>query len=467
MKQLLVATILSLMAINAQASLKNEILYFVMLDRFVDGDQTNNLDVNVAHDLTFHGGDLKGLGEQLDYIHELGATAVWLTPINRQIDGFVDNEYGEFYAHHGYWAEDLYSIDPRFGSEADLKALVDKAHRLDMKVILDVVYNHLGYGADFVEANPHWFRVGDQCGGDAITTCLSGLPDMKTELPEVREYLFDAHLGLAKRTGLDGFRLDTVKHIGHEFWQEHAIKAKARLGDDFILIGEIWGADKISARKYFEQEELDGVFDFVFRDRTIGFLNGIGSAKRYGRYLSKRHLVKDGHFLAPFLSNHDMPTLLAMLGGDKERYLIAATVLFSMEGMPTITWGEEYARQGKAWPKNRDNMYWENSELLPGASWDADLAVRDKFKQLIALRKSNQDLTSSVNELVYSTKHSVALKRGDNTLLVVNRSEAAVGWPTELGDADSWEVQYSSSISKVDLSQLAGAREARIYFQKD
>lgn len=244
---------------SVKAAWTDEILYFVMLDRFADGDNANNTGVDLGNKLAFHGCDLRGLTEHLDYIQELGATAIWLTPINQQIDGFVENEYSNFYAHHGYWTENFYRIDPRFGSEADLKALVERAHGLGMKVILDVVYNHVGYDADFVDSHGHWVRWGEQCGVDAVTQCLSGLPDLRTELPEVRDYLFEAHMGLAKRTGVDGFRLDTVKHISHDFWQQHRQASRARLGDEFTLLGEIWGADKRSARRYFEEDKLDGV----------------------------------------------------------------------------------------------------------------------------------------------------------------------------------------------------------------
>ena len=171
---------------------------------------------------------------------------------------------------------------------------------MDMRIILDVVYNHVGYDADWTRTRPEWLRLDDECGGNAETLCLSGLPDIRTELPKVREYLFDAHIGLAERTGIDGFRLDTVKHISHDFWQEHQAAVRNRLGPEFLLLGEVWGADKYLAEPYFQRNELDAITDFGFRDRTLKFLTGVTTANRYSRYLSKRHTVPEGKITGAF-----------------------------------------------------------------------------------------------------------------------------------------------------------------------
>lgn len=152
-------------AITQASTWKDEILYFVMLDRFADGDFTNNQDVDLNNTLAFHGGNLKGLREHLGEIKELGATAIWITPINQQVTHPISNQGGPFHPHHGYWANDFTQVDPRYGSEQDLKDLVTAAHGLGMKVILDTVYNHVGYGADWEKKKPEWLRTGVQCGG--------------------------------------------------------------------------------------------------------------------------------------------------------------------------------------------------------------------------------------------------------------------------------------------------------------
>ena len=395
----------------------DEVIYFVMLDRFADGVTANNQGVDTADPLAFHGGDLVGLREKLGEIADLGATAIWLTPIVAQIPTTVPSDHGPFAPHHGYWAEDFTRIDPRYGTEADLAALTSAAHARGMRVILDVVYNHVGYGADWTVTHPEWLRQGEDCGGDEITMCLAGLPDLRTELPEVREMLFEAHIGLAERVGLDGFRLDTVKHIPHDFWSAHAQEVRTRLGEDFLLLGEVWDGDKYLAAPYFEKGELDALFDFGFRDRTLKFLTGVEQADRFSRYLAKRHEVGDAGLLAPFLSNHDMPTLLAMLRGDRDRYLMAATLLLTIEGIPTIAWGEEIGRRGGVWPENREDMAWSGGYR--------DETLRDMFKQLIALRQAWPALQESPIEVIRAEKGLLAYRRGD-LVVAINRSDDVV-----------------------------------------
>lgn len=450
------------LALSAQAkSLRDDVIYFVMLDRFADGDLSNNQGVELQSPLAFHGGDLEGLISKLPYIKSLGATAVWLTPINTQIAHDISSEYGEFAPHHGYWANDLASIDPRFGTEQQLAELVQQAHGLGLKVILDVVYNHLGYGADWESSKSEWIRSGSQCGGDEITACLAGLPDLRTELPEVQQYLFSTHLQLAKRVGLDGFRLDTVKHIDHQFWQEHRRMANEILGEEFILLGEIWGADRFSAKEYFKNDEMDAVFEFAFRDKTLDFLNGLSSPKKYARYLVKRHQVGDDYTLSPFLSNHDMPTLMSILRGDNSRYLLAMTILFSIEGAPSITWGEEWGREGGVWPNNRENMYWSD-DTKPNASWHPSQQVWDRFHTLLSLRRELSDLRSDEITPVLTTDDALVLQRGKDTLLVVNRGETALNWSSTKMNGSDWNMAYSS-LNNTDEKLFIGPVEARIY----
>ena len=419
-----------LYALPAQsADWKDEIIYFIMLDRFSDGDQTNNQTVDLDNPIAFHGGDLKGLTDKLDEIVDLGATAIWFTPVVQQVITPIEAEGIPFHGHHGYWAEDFTQLDPRYGTEADLKALVDTAHSKGLKIILDVVYNHVGYGAEWTRTRPEWLRQGDDCAGDAITLCLSGLPDLKTELPAVRDYLFEAHIGLAERVGADGFRLDTYKHITQEFWKDHRAATRERLGEDFFLIGEIWDADKYIARKPFEEDTLDGVLDFSFRDRTMKLLNGVEDTARYARYFTKRHDVPDGYVLAPFLSSHDVPMLLAMLRGDTDKLRIAFALLMFAEGTPVITWGEEIGRRGGLWPDNREDMAWgKNNEQLPGANLPRDEALRADVKSMLSLRKAHTEIRHADVQTVFAGGDVLVLQKG-SVILAVNRGNSGQTMP--------------------------------------
>lgn len=433
----LLISLLTALPAMAATDWRDEIIYFIMLDRFADGDPSNNQTVDTENPLAFHGGDLKGLKDNLDEIADLGATAIWFTPIVEQVMEPVEAEGLPFHGHHGYWAESFTRLDPRFGTEADLKDLVDRAHELGLKVILDVVYNHVGYGAEWTRSRGEWLRQGEECGGDPITLCLSGLPDLKTELPEVRDHLFEAHIGLAERVGADGFRLDTYKHISQEFWQAHRSETRARLGDDFFLIGEIWDADKYIARKPFEEDTLDGVLDFSFRDRTMKLLNGVETPARYARYFTKRHDVPEGHVLAPFLSSHDVPMLLAMLRGDTDKLRLAFALQMFADGTPVITWGEEVGRRGGLWPENRQAMPWGDRTQLPGAGMARDEALREDVKGMISLRKHLPDMRHAPVETIAAEGNVLALKKGA-VILVINRGAEVAPMPDLPGEFE-WQ----------------------------
>lgn len=376
-----------------QESWRDSVLYFVLVDRFADGDGNNNQNVDRNAKGTFHGGDLAGLRQQLDEIADLGATAIWITPVEKQIDGFVTGAGFPDWGYHGYWADDFTKLDPRFGTEAELKALVDDAHSRGIKVLLDVVYNHAGYDSNLTKdpKTRGWFRTEalGTCGQDDLTLCVSGLPDFKTELPEVVEYLFNAHFQLAKRVGVDGFRLDTVKHVEHSFWQEHRRWTRELLGKDFFLIGEVWGGDAQSLDPWFSGDEMDAGFDFSFQGNVLGWLQGRGRTVAFDRYLKSREKVRAGHFLSPYLSSHDVQGALSLLGGDKSLFRLAALLELTSGGIPMIYYGEEVGRAGGDWPDNRSDMPWGNRQILPGAGKPRDEALRADYKKLIAIRRAH------------------------------------------------------------------------------
>ncbi|HEV8581468.1 MAG TPA: alpha-amylase family glycosyl hydrolase [Thermoanaerobaculia bacterium] len=416
-----------------QESWRDAILYFVIVDRFADGDPGNDQDVDRNAKGTFHGGDLAGLRQQLDEIADLGATALWITPVVKNIDGFVTGAGFPDWGYHGYWADDFYSLDPRFGTEAELKALVDDAHARGLKVLLDVVYNHAGYDSNYLKdpKTRGWFRATSfgTCGSDDLTSCVSGLPDFKTELPEVADYLMTAHLGLAKRVGLDGFRLDTVKHVDHPFWQEHRRRLREQLGQDFFLIGEVWGGDAQSLDPWFVNDEMDAGFDFSFQGSTLGWVQGRGRTVAFDRYLKSREKVRAGHLLSPYLSSHDVPGALFQLNGDTELFRLAALLQLTAEGLPMIYYGEEVGRPGGDWPDNRSDMPWGNRKVQPGQGKPRDEALRADYKRLIAIRRAHPAFARGVHTgLATDGDLLVFLQRdeasGDTVVVAVNRGAA-------------------------------------------
>lgn len=464
----------------APSAWQDEILYFVVLDRFANGDPANDRNVDLGHKGSFHGGDLRGLTAQLDEIASLGATAIWLTPVVKNIDGFVTGAGFPDWAYHGYWADDFHSLDPRFGTETELKALVDAAHARGLKVLLDVVYNHAGYGSRYLTdpKTKDWLRSPDRgdCGDpqDALTSCLAGLPDFKTERPEVADYLLDAQLGWAKRAGVDGFRLDTLKHIDHPFWQEHRRRVRAQLSPDFFLLGEVWGGDAKVLDPWFSADEIDAGIDFGFQGSTLGFISGRGRAVAYDRYLVSRHQVRPGYLLAHYLSSHDVKGALAQLEGDVEAFKLAAVLQFTVAGMPVIYYGEEVARPGGGWPENRSDMPWGARDVLPGKGKARDEGLRGFYQRLLSIRRQHPALSRGSHAAVHTGGDVYAFLRedaasGDTVLVVVNRAKtpsrlslkAPAGW----GDRTVYELLSGKEASRgpsLELSLEVGPRQALI-----
>ncbi len=419
--------------IKAQRDWSDAIIYFVIVDRFADGNTGSNRNVDLKGKGTFHGGDLAGLTQQLDEIADLGATAIWITPVVKNIDHYVSEVGFPDWAYHGYWADDFYQIDDRFGSEADLKNLVDEAHARGIKVLLDVVYNHAGYQSAYTKkpnAN-EWMRTGRReslCGDDDLTSCLAGLPDFKTEKQEVADYLMGAHLGLAKRVGLDGFRLDTVKHVDHPFWQDHRDRVNTELGDDFFLLGEVWGGSETVLDPWFVNDEMNAGFDFGFKGSVQGFVQGRGRTIAFSRYLMKRHRVRKGYYLSHYLSSHDVPGALWELKGNRDLFKLTVALQMTTLGIPCIFYGEEVGRIGGDWPDNRSDMPWGDRDIKPGAGKPRDESMRDYYKKLIQIRRAHPALSGgSYKEL--STEGDLLVfgkeKDGATVWVAVNRGREA------------------------------------------
>ncbi len=329
---------------------KNANIYFVMVDRFSNGDTSNDQSYGRQKDGkeevgTFHGGDLKGVIEKLDYIKSLGTDAIWLSPIVEQVHGFVGGgESGSFpfYSYHGYWTRDFTKIDQNFGNEQELKTLVEEAHKRGIKILLDAVVNHAGYGtlADMQFDNlevvdrskmpeqwakwtpeqgqnwhsfnnaidyqskqwqnwwgPDWVRAGlpgyTQPGSSDTTMNLAGLPDFITEStkpvtppkwlldnPDTRvvakpdytvaDYLVEWQSDWVKRFGIDGFRVDTVKHVEGDVWLKLKQAASENLeqwrsengksGQPFWMMGEVWGHS--AYRSPYADQGFDALINF-------------------------------------------------------------------------------------------------------------------------------------------------------------------------------------------------------------
>jgi glycosidase len=426
----------------APSDWSREVLYFVLIDRFADGDPTNNKGVDRRNPGGWHGGDLKGLTQQLDELKDLGVTALWINPVQlQQARGMPAQAQGTpSFTHegfHGYWMHDFEAVDPHFGSVEDLKNLVDEGKKRGIKVLLDVVLNHTGYTSSYssrkTASGESWIRVGEgNCEIDAIKCAVGGLPDLKTEIPEIRDHLINANIALAKKTGIAGFRIDTYKHVASDFWLEHRKRTRAELGKDFFLLAEYWGGTAQSLDGFFERDEVDSGFDFSFKGGCEAWVQGRGRTVAYGAFLRSRHTVRPGYTLAHYLSTHDEPMMLGNLGGDRARFRICAALQMASLGMPVIYYGEEVARGGHEWPFNRNDMPWGSRDIQPGKGVARDESLRDFYKSLIRLRKEHAALTQGNYTLLTQPQDAaLAFARrdaasGDQVLVIANREDKAV-----------------------------------------
>lgn len=443
------------------------VLYFAIVDRFADGDASNNPQVDLSAKGTFHGGDLKGLIEHLDEISQLGVNALWITPVVKNIDGFVTGAGFPDWAYHGYWGDDFTRLDPRFGTEEELKTLVQECHKRGIRLLLDVVYNHAGYNSNLLK-DPNtkdWFRTEENstCGQDDLTSCVSGLPDFKTELPEVDEYLYTAQLGLAKRVGLDGFRLDTVKHVDHPFWKEHRTRIRNQIGANFFLLGEVWGGDSQVLDPWFEGDEIDAGFDFSFQGSVVSWLQGRGRSVAFDRYLKMREKIRQGYRVSHFLSSHDVPGALYQLKGDKDLFRLAAIVQLTSVGIPMIYYGEEVGREGGDWPDNRSDMPWGDRNILPGTHQPRDEKLRAGYIKLIGIRKDHPALWRGTHTALSTEPDVLAYSQQDTqspdfVVVAINRGSSPATFSFEMPTQwsgktirDIWGDQTVSTTSGISL----------------
>ena len=374
-------------------SWRGQIIYQVMPDRFSDGDPRNDTLVDETDPRAWHGGDLRGLTGKLGYIQDLGATAVWLTPIYAQMDGMVGGARG----YHGYWPQDFKNVDPHFGTLDDFRAFVKSAHAGGLKVMLDQVINHFGYTAPTVEDKPDWFHDSATCkakGNDDVYCPIFGLPDLAQENLQVRDFLFDND-DFWRRQGVDAYRYDAIKNVPQDFLG--ALLARDKRTGTFTL-GEYYGADAATVAEY-QRLGFSSLFDFALQSAMQASVMGGQGLDRVRGALSRLSALSDPDDVALFLDNHDLPRFangspFEDVGRERTKYGLRA--LMTLRGIPVIWQGTEIAMRGGADPDNRRDM------RFPAQWTPEERAVFEVAKRAIAARKA-----------------SPALSGGDLTLLPV------------------------------------------------
>jgi glycosidase len=378
-----------------------DVIYLIMPDRFANGDPTNDepADARGSHDRSkaraYHGGDLRGVREHLPYLKDLGVTALWLTPV-------VKNGAAEDY--HGYGAVDLYAIDPHLGTLRDYQELVAAAHQQQMKILFDIVPNHVGPRHPWV-ANPplpDWFHgtpqhhtnssvppygsfygeTGEQTSGhdpfevlvdphapprlwrDLTDGWFFGiLPDMNTENPIVAQYLLENAIWWAESSGLDGYRIDTFPYVPRAFWSRWNAGLR-RIYPRLTTIGEVFHPDP-SVTSFFAggQKRYDGIdsgvttiFDYpmYFALRDV-LLHG-APVGRLADILRHDSLYVRPDELATFFSNHDVARFASEGGSSPEDLRLAFGLTLTLRGIPQLYYGDEIGMTGGGDPDNRNDF---------------------------------------------------------------------------------------------------------------
>ena len=367
------------------------VMYFPLTDRFSDGDPSNNQGVDRNNPTAFHGGDLRGLINKLDYIKELGCNALWLAPIQHNT---FEAQWGDYHGmgYHGYWINDNEKIDPHEGDLAIAKELVKKAHEKGIAVVLDTVLNQVGYDHPFAK-DPNkkdWFHhngpVKDWDNQWQAENCdLAGLPDWNQQNPEAFEYLLNNTAHWVKELGADGVRLDAVKHVSKDFWAKFVPALKERVENpDLFVVGEVLNGDPNYLSAY-QKAGVDHLFDMpmYFTIKDV-FGNG-GSCRLLGQRLAEDSKYPDASKMVTLLDNHDFPRFMNTAQGSMEerveRLKLATAFLMATRGTPSIYYGDETALEGGPDPDNRRDM-----------DFDRRPDVRQAFTQLIDIRNSQEVL---------------------------------------------------------------------------
>jgi len=465
---------------------KHAVFYQIFPDRFAQSDK-----VEKPHNLQpwdslptvegYMGGDLLGVVEHLDHIQDLGATAIYFTPIFQSA------------ANHRYHTHDYYQVDPLLGGNAAFQTLLDESHRRGLKVVLDGVFNHASRGFfqfnDILEHGPHspwldWFTIEgwplSPYDGSKPANYLSwvgnrALPKFNTENLQVREFIMRvAEYWL--RAGIDGWRLDVPFEITTPgFWQEFRQRVKA-INPDAYIVGEVWG----DSREWLQGDQFDAVMNYLFAESAIAF--AAGPRVRPETVIERSYAPMpplDGAAYADkidwllalypweiqlaqlnLLDSHDTARLISIAGGDKASVLLATLLMMTYPGAPSIFYGDEIGLVGDLDPDSRRTMQWDQPEI-----WDRELLAF--HKQVIALRQAHPALRTGAYHRLYADQDVYAFARtndAERVFVAVNVAEAPRSVAVPVGDllgGEMLEPIFGAGTVMVEAGQVQFALPAR------
>lgn len=403
------------------------IMYFMMVDRFVNGDSSNDSpvkDPRVMPKANYFGGDLEGIRKKIEtgYFDQLGINTLWISPINQNPEGAYQ-EYPEpqrwFSGYHGYWPISFKKVDHRFGNARSLHNLVDEAHEKNYAILLDYVCNHVHEEHPIIKQHPEWktelnlpdgrknIRIWDE---HRLTTWFDEfMPSLDYSRAEVINIMSDSAIWWMSEFGFDGFRHDATKHIPETFWRAETVKLK-RLGQEngknYFQVGETFGSREL-IQSYIGSGMMDGQFDFnlyfdavsVFKDTTVSFQKLRESLE------STLAMHGNLHLMCNITGNHDLPRFISLAGkslkdneDQKEagwqreikvedpigyaKLKMLETFIMTIPGIPVIYYGDEIGMVGANDPDNRRMMKFEQLS-------EKELDVMQHVETLTTIRSSN------------------------------------------------------------------------------
>ena len=450
---------------DTPAWVTDAIFYQIFPDRFAKSDRVPKQGLNLepweaaptSHGIK--GGDLLGVVEHLDYLQDLGVNALYFNPIFASA------------SNHRFHTYDYYCVDPLLGENAALRELIDEAHRRNIRVVLDGVFNHASRGfwqfhhtlengaaspyvdwfhfdPDHLSGKRHWGAypsphdqrlIQEEGSLKAIGYQgwwnLPALPKFNTNTPAVREFLF----GVAEhwtKFGIDGWRLDVPGEIDDDaFWQEFRRRVKA-INPQAYIVGEIW----YDARRWLQGDQFDASMNYLVTGACLSFFTGshldLATTLAAGGYRGLVDPIDANEFAnridsinalydpdvtrvqLNLLDSHDTPRFVTCASGDQDSFRLALTFLFTYTGAPCIFYGDEIGLAGRQDPECRQPFLWNS------ANWNKDLL--DFVKSLIALRKSHDVLRHGSFSRMYAADGIYAFKRAsdvESVLVVLNASD--------------------------------------------
>jgi glycosidase len=453
---------------------QDDIIYYAFTDRFHDGNPANNQLVHnpkVLPAANYHGGDFDGITQKMasGYFEDLGVNVIWLAPLNQNpSDAWVEYlaPFRSYTGYHGYWPVERYGVEARFGGEAALKDLVSEVHGKDMKVLADFVLKHVHQDSVIRAERPELFGQLELSDGsrnlrrwddNPYTTWFEPfLPAFDFRNPETVEFLLEDAVHWMGAYGLDGYRLDAVKHIRPDFWWRFRTRMRDTFhGANHYFVGETFQNRHVIS-DFVGANMLDGQFDFPLYDVLVPcFAQGQGDFAQLESALRQSEEVYGRSVrMSALLGNHDKPRFMAYADGDLpdatepdeeelgwsrvlkvddeaayEKLKQAMTFLLTIDGVPMIYYGDEIGMTGAGDPDNRRMMRFGDEVST------AEAQVREHFSKLAHARRMHPSLYLGSRRALVADADRYAYARAyaeDRALVLFNRSDESVTFELEL-----------------------------------